>query len=118
MTITVFSCQYTQKQKTNSEITEPINTKQKAIEKKPYRIHYDSIDNQQAEQIKHWLNQGQKDIEEFFNKGFEKKFDVYIFSERDSLDKQWQKDWNMPDFKSQCWMVASGIAHRLDILSP
>ena len=24
----------------------------------------------------------------------------------------------MPDFKSQCWMVASGIAHRLDILSP
>ncbi|MCD4691792.1 MAG: hypothetical protein K8R79_02665 [Calditrichales bacterium] len=116
--ITMSSCQYTQKQKTNSEITEPIKTKEKVIEKKPYRIHYDSIDNKQAEQIEHWLNQGQKDIEGFFNKGFEKKFDVYIFSERDSLDKQWQKDWNMPDFKSQCWMVASGIAYRLDILSP
>ena len=24
----------------------------------------------------------------------------------------------MPDFKSQCWMVASGIADKLDIISP
>lgn len=111
--IVMSSCQYTQKQKTNSGITEPIKT-----EKKVYLLHYDSIDNQQAKQIELWLYQGQKVIEGFFNKGFENKFDVYVFSERDSLDKQWQKDWNMPGFKSECWMVASGIAHRLDILSP
>jgi hypothetical protein len=34
------------------------------------------------------------------------------------LDKQWQKDWNMPDFKSACWMVASGVATKLDAISP
>jgi len=116
--LTVFSCQYNQKEKTNVEISEPIISKQKAIEKKSYHIHYDSIDNRQAKQIESWLNHGKKDIEEFFSKGFEKQFDVYIFSERDSLDKQWQTDWNIPNFKSECWMVASGIAHRLDILSP
>lgn len=112
------SCQYTHKQKANSETSELIKNKETIINKTPYRLHYDPIDKQQSEQIEQWLNQGQNDIEGFFNQGFEKIFDVYIFSERDSLDKQWQKDWNLPDFKSQCWMVASGIAHRLDILSP
>ena len=114
----MFSCQNNQKPKTNSEISKPDISKQNVIEKTTYSIHYDTIDNQQAKQIESWLNYGIKDIEEFFSKGFEKQFDVYIFSERDSLDKQWQKDWNMPSFKSECWMVASGIAHRLDILSP
>jgi len=116
--ITLSSCQYSQKHKTNSETTVLINTNETVVDMNPYRLHYDSIDKQHSEQIEHWLNQELKNIEEFFNKGFKKEFDVYIFSERDSLDKQWQKDWNMPDFKSQCWMVASGIAHRLDILSP
>ncbi|NNK87224.1 MAG: hypothetical protein HKO90_02990 [Flavobacteriaceae bacterium] len=83
-----------------------------------YRIHYDSIDVSQAKQITSWLQDGQQNIRSVFNKDFKRSFDIFIFSDRDSLDKQWQKDWNMPGFKSQCWMVASGIAHRLDILSP
>lgn len=28
------------------------------------------------------------------------------------------ENWKVPDFKSECWMVASGAAHKLDILSP
>ena len=27
-------------------------------------------------------------------------------------------DWNLPDFQSECWMIGSGMAHRLDFLSP
>ena len=34
------------------------------------------------------------------------------------MDKQWQKDWGDSAFQSQCWMIASGVGHRLDILSP
>jgi hypothetical protein len=30
----------------------------------------------------------------------------------------WQKDWNEPRFKSECWMVASGVASKLDVISP
>lgn len=83
-----------------------------------YRLHYQTIDKSQADKIAKWLDQGQSGVTGFFKSDFKKEFDVYIFPERDSLDAQWQKDWNMPEFKSQCWMVASGIAHRLDILSP
>ncbi len=112
----VYSCQHTPKQETT---TNPETTTDRETKLSPsYHIRHDSIDIQQAQQIALWLNEGQDTIEAFFDRGFEHEYDVYIFSERDSLDKQWQKDWNMPEFKSQCWMVASGIAHRLDILSP
>jgi len=109
----LFGCQHNPKQK-----SDPDTAKKAMYENTPYLIYYDALDEQQAEQIVPWLNQGQKDINQFFDSGFKKKFEVFIFSERDSLDLQWQKDWNMPGFKSECWMVASGIAHRLDILSP
>lgn len=85
---------------------------------KIYRLYYDIIDQAEANKIAYWLDEGTAEVTGFFNKEFNSEFKVYIFSDRDSLDAQWQKDWNMPGFKSQCWMVASGIGHRLDILSP
>ena len=83
-----------------------------------YQLHHYPVDGAQSVQINDWLQKGYGEIESFFNLPFTQSFDVTLFSHRDSLDKQWQKDWGMPDFKSQCWMVASGVAHRLDILSP
>ncbi len=113
--LTLIGCQNAQKETSNSETTE---VNKSNSEEQSFHIRFDSIDSQQAVEIDNWLEEGIEDISAFFKKGFEKDFDVYIFSERDSLDKQWQKDWNMPGFKSQCWMVASDIGHRLDILSP
>ncbi|NNG11315.1 MAG: hypothetical protein HKM92_14200 [Arenibacter sp.] len=113
----LLSCKDKPKQKNNPGVTDPgIHTT--ANPEGNYELHYDAIDQEQATQIVHWLDQGHAAILQFFDSDFKQNFDVYLFSERDSLDKQWQKDWNMPGFKSQCWMVASGIAHRLDILSP
>jgi hypothetical protein len=37
---------------------------------------------------------------------------------RQSLDSAWQTDWKMPEFKSECWMVASGVGQKIDIISP
>ncbi len=54
----------------------------------------------------------------FFNSPFNKEFDIVIHPNRHSLDSTWQKDWNSPDFKSECWMVGSGVASKLDIISP
>ncbi|MBV6439736.1 MAG: hypothetical protein DYG98_09730 [Haliscomenobacteraceae bacterium CHB4] len=64
------------------------------------------------------LTAGVDAVEQFFGQPFSRKFDVYVFPHRASLDKQWQQDWGDPTFQSACWMVASGVAHRLDILSP
>jgi len=64
------------------------------------------------------LTIGTQAVERFFGHPFPHKFDVYVFPNRAALDKQWQQDWGDSTFQSSCWMVASGVAHRLDILSP
>lgn len=57
-------------------------------------------------------------IKMFFNSSYNKEFNIFIHPDRNSLDSAWQKDWNMPEFKSECWMVASGVATRFDMISP
>jgi len=114
----LFGCHHSSKKTSQSQSNELAHAEKLTQQDDFYRLHYQPIDKPQAEKIAIWLDQGQSGVTEFFKTDFKTQFDVHIFPERDSLDAQWQKDWNMPAFKSQCWMVASGIAHRLDILSP
>ena len=109
--VSILSCQ----QKTIPKSSSAMSS---GVDNELYKINYKEQDKVYAEQIGGWMVTGQKHIEDFFDHPFKKQFEVNLFTNRDSLDQQWQKDWNMPGFKSQCWMVASGIAHRLDILSP
>jgi len=83
-----------------------------------FSINYYKVDSVQQSEIVNYIETGILLVEDFFNQSFDKHIDVYIFPERKLLDKQWQQDWNMPEFESQCWMVASATAYRLDILSP
>lgn len=64
------------------------------------------------------LVSGVQAVEQFFGAPFTRKFEVFVFPNRTALDKQWQQDWGDSTFQSSCWMVASGVAHRLDVLSP
>jgi len=89
---------------------------QKSIHKN-FTLYYKPGDSNNVLTFEAYLENGIKTVQEYFNKSYEKKFDVYIFPSRKELDAQWEKDWNIPGFKSECWMVASGVAHRLDILS-
>lgn len=57
-------------------------------------------------------------IEAFFGKPFPREFDVRIFASRAELDAHWRVAWKMPELRSECWMVASGTASELAILSP
>ncbi|HEY0740568.1 MAG TPA: collagenase [Chryseosolibacter sp.] len=61
---------------------------------------------------------GVNQAENFFGEPFMKTFVVNLHPNRASLDRQWQNDWKMPGFKSECWMVASGISTQLDIIAP
>jgi len=83
-----------------------------------YSLFYTTLDKQNKSQYKAYFETGKKTVEEFFQTPFSTEFDIYIHPNRVSLDSTWQKDWNMPGFKSQCWMVASGVAQKLDIISP
>lgn len=83
-----------------------------------YTLYYSTLDKQNILEYKVYFESGIKTVEEFFQSSFKSDFSIYIHPSRISLDSAWQKDWNMPDFKSQCWMVASGISNKLDIISP
>lgn len=72
------------------------------------------VDPQLIQQVK----DGMEMAESFFELPFNTKIEIHVFADRSSLDKQWQQAWGVPDFQSECWMVASGAAGRFDILSP
>lgn len=85
---------------------------------KIYTLFYASNDKQNKAEYVSLTDNGIKAVKLFFGEPYKNKFEVYIYPNREALDKQWQKDWNTPGLKSECWMVASGVAGRFDALSP
>jgi hypothetical protein len=83
-----------------------------------YYIFYTNQDRLDLNEYTSYFEQGKAFVSEFFNSDFSNEFDVYIHPNRTSIDETWQKDWNMPNFTSECWMVASGVSTKLDIISP
>ena len=85
---------------------------------KGYTLFYTSVDKQNKTEYNKLISKGIISVKNFFNSSYAKEFNVYIHPNRNSLDSTWQKDWNTPTFKSECWMVASGIDIKLDVISP
>ena len=83
-----------------------------------YDIFYTKGDGKNLIEYDAFFQKGIYEIGNFFERPFKESFRIYIHPTRKSLDSTWQKDWDIPDFESQCWMVASGVSQRLDILSP
>jgi hypothetical protein len=83
-----------------------------------YTLMYTSHDKKDVTIYNHLVESGMMCVRTFFKSKYPTTFSIYIHPNRHSLDSTWQKDWNMPDFKSECWMVASGIGSKLDIISP
>ena len=83
-----------------------------------YQIHFSADDADDLSDYKLLFENGISSVREFFQDTFKDTFDIYIHPNRASLDQQWQTDWNMPDFNSQCWMVASGVANKFDLIAP
>jgi hypothetical protein len=85
---------------------------------KGYDLYYTAADKQNTKAYNKLVENGMKNVKSFFKAPYQKKFDVFVHPNRHSLDSTWQKDWKTPEFKSECWMVASGIATKLDMISP
>jgi len=83
-----------------------------------YALYYTKFDEKNTNEYSKFIDNGITSVKDFFDASYKKSFDVYIHPNRVSLDSQWRRDWNMPGFKSECWMVASGVANKLDIISP
>ena len=85
---------------------------------KGYNLIFTSADTANIKEYNQLIENGINSVETFFNSSYSRTFNIFVHPQRHSLDSAWQKNWNMPDFKSACWMVASGVAFRLDIISP
>jgi len=85
---------------------------------KNFSLNYTADDGGTYKKYSTWTTAAVKNAEDFFGMKFKGEFEVYVHPNRKSLDAQWQKDWQMPAFKSECWMVASGVGTKLDLLSP
>ncbi len=83
-----------------------------------YNLKYSSTDTRNIKEYDQMIENGITNVQEFFNSSFVNNFEVVIHPNRHSLDSAWQKDWNLPAYKSECWMVGSGDAFKLNILSP
>lgn len=83
-----------------------------------FSVNYTAVDEATFRKYARWTTAAIKKAEVFFSEKFKSEFSVYVHPDRNSLDAQWQKDWQMPTFKSECWMVASGVGAKLDLLSP
>ena len=66
--------------------------------------------------LKQYIEQGQQKVERFFSQPFKQAFEVEVFPDRAAFDQYFHKRWKFP--KTEAWMVASGVADRMVILSP
>lgn len=83
-----------------------------------YTFHYHKQDERLKAEYQTLLNNGIKTVEGFFKITYPKSFNVYVHPNRQSWDTQLQRAYNMPDFRSECWMVASGDGFQLNMISP
>ncbi len=87
-------------------------------QKTGYTFYYTAADQSRVSEYNTFIESGFKSVRKFFGKPYKTEFSIFTHPNRHSLDSTWQKDWGMPDFKSECWMVASGVATKLDLISP
>lgn len=83
-----------------------------------FSLHYTASDENRASELRDALLEGEKIIETFWQRPFPHSFKVVVHPNRAALDSCWQGAWSMPEFHSECWMVAGGVAQQLDLLSP
>ena len=88
-----------------------------SIKAKNFTIYYASADTSVVS-IQEYVKLGMDKVSVFLKRPFKNPVRVNVFPGRDQLDSHWQSAWDMPSFKSQCWMVGSGIQSCLDLLSP
>jgi hypothetical protein len=80
------------------------------------RIIHAKQDKDMAASLQPYVQQGQQKVETFFGRPFKSAFEVEVLPDRAAFDEYFRKRWNVP--KTEAWMVASGVADRMVILSP
>jgi hypothetical protein len=96
----------------------PTTMNWRKLSQKGVTVEYQAQDRTQAERLLPLLLKGRKTVPDFFHRPFPHAFAIRIYPDRDTLTAYWRDAWHIPDFQPELWMVASGTANMLTILSP
>jgi hypothetical protein len=81
-------------------------------------VEFREQDREQAKRLVTLLAKGHRTITDFFHRSFPQRFTVRIYPDRAALTAYWRTAWGIPDLQPERWMVASGTATMLTLLSP
>lgn len=83
-----------------------------------FSIHYTLKDKTNEKEYLQFINNGITTVSTFFKHSYKNNFDVFIYPDRKSFDTALQTLFKNPRFVSECWLVATGNGHNINILSP
>lgn len=81
-----------------------------------FRLSWQPIDAALAPELEGLLRQAVGTIEAFFGAPFPRPFTVVVHPDRASFDASFPPEWGLG--RTECWMVASGVADGVQLLSP
>src|SRR5262245_41317174 len=99
-----------------SVVVSPGNAQEPSVASNELKIVFAEADRDISADLRPILAAGCEQIETYFGEPFAQPFEVEIHPDRAAFDAYFQGRWNVP--KTEAWMVASGVADRLTILSP
>jgi len=88
------------------------------LERPGFTILYTAPDSAQVMPVAAMVTAGRARAEAYFGAPYAASIEVRLFPDREALTAHWRRAWGAPDLQTQCWMVASGVARELDLLSP
>lgn len=81
-----------------------------------FRIRHSPPDQVVSRNVQAILDRGEEKIVAFFERPFLDSVSVEICPDRSAFTATFPAEWGLTE--TQCWMVATGVADRLTILSP
>lgn len=87
-----------------------------ALQNVEFRFRFEDQDQGWEDKIRQHLRTGKNRIEKFFGQPFHYGFEVVLLPDRAKFDEYFEQRWKIP--KTEAWMVASGVADRMVLLSP
>ncbi len=83
-----------------------------------FTLELTDADREREAEVRGLVVRGRGTVETFFGRAYPRAVTVKLFPDRASLTAFWREDWKAPDLVPECWMVASGTARSLPLLSP
>jgi len=81
-----------------------------------FLLEHDAVDAQTVEALRPVVDAGAQRVEAFFGEHFAETYRLEVLPDRAAFDRSFPPEWGMGE--TQCWMVATGVANALRMLSP